>query len=97
RTRRISNGIDAGRAAQSGSNVTTRAKTSVAVSPLKAGFPVNISYNAHPNAHTSDARPASLPLACSGDIYAAVPKSTPGIEAALTRVGEFDTSGTCPS
>src|SRR6187200_3360304 len=52
--------------------------TADAVSPLNAGRPVTISYNTAPSENKS-ARPSTAsPLACSGDMYAAVPIIAPG-------------------
>ena len=46
-------------------------------SPLKTRLPVTISYSTQPNAHTSVRLSTGLPRACSGLMYAAVPKITP--------------------
>jgi hypothetical protein len=46
-------------------------------SPSKARLPVSISYSTHPKPQMSLRLSASRPLACSGDVYAAVPRITP--------------------
>src|SRR5262249_3139855 len=82
--------VDVARASQAGSRARTDARTSVVSSPSKARFPVNISKSTHPNAHTSLRLSAGRPFACSGDIYAAVPRSvpTPVIWAGVVIVGD---------
>ena len=60
-------------------------------SPSKARFPESISKSTHPNAKISVRRSTARPFACSGDIYAAVPRMTPAFVAAmLARVGESE-------
>lgn len=53
------------------------AKVSLAVSPENAATPASISKRTQPNAQMSERRSTRLPRACSGDMYAAVPISTP--------------------
>src|SRR5262245_59222462 len=48
---------------------------------------------AQPNAKMSARRSTTRPFACSGDIYAAVPRIMPGFVAAILRVGEFESAG----
>ena len=79
----------AGIAFKSGSFVTIAASVSVTVSAENNWRPVSISYNTQPNAHISVRLSVGLPRACSGDIYAAVPRITPAV-VPLTTVGEFD-------
>ena len=55
-----------GTRSQSGSFVTTAARTSVIVSPGNACRPVNISYSTTPNAQMSARRSTACPRACSG-------------------------------
>ena len=74
---------------QAASALKTPPRISPKVSPSNAARAVSISYNTHPNAHTSVVRSVSLPFACSGDMYAAVPKITPGTEAPIS-VGKFE-------
>ncbi len=50
---------------------------SLTVSPVKSLFPVSISNNTTPNAQMSARLSTFAPRACSGDMYAAVPKMTP--------------------
>ena len=61
------------------------------VAPGKAGRPVSISKSTHPNAHTSEVRSAACPFACSGDMYAGVPRImlTPVIIAGFGRFGQI--------
>ena len=47
-------------------------------SPPKALLPVSISYSTQPKAQTSVRLSTGLPRACSGHMYAAVPRTTPG-------------------
>src|SRR3974377_161096 len=68
------------------------ASVSVTVSPVNACFPVNISYSTHPNAQMSARRSTVLALACSGDMYAAVPSNTPCIVAMRLMVGDVEMS-----
>src|SRR5438132_1603356 len=83
-------GTSAGSADQFGVDFITDAISSVTSLPSNARVPVNISYRTAPNAHTSVRLSTAFPRACSGDMYAAVPRIT------LTRdiagdaiVGEF--------
>ena len=91
---RIATGISGGNAVQTGSLLSTEASVSLTSSPSNARRPVSISYSTQPNAHTSDRLSASRPLACSGDMYAAVPIMTPWpvIIAGEVIVGEFEIS-----
>ena len=66
------------------------ASVSVTVSPANGRRPVNISQNTTPNAQTSDRLSTGRPRACSGLIYAAVPRITPcTVIAGDIIVGEF--------
>ena len=68
------------------------------VLPSNARLPVGVSKSTQPNTQTSLRLSAGLPFACSGDIYAAVPRIMPiAVIAGLTIVGEtvFGTSITC--
>ena len=49
----------------------------VTSSPRNAGRPLSISYSTQPNAQMSVRRSTALPLACSGLMYAAVPRIMP--------------------
>ena len=51
-----------------------------AVSPLNAGRPVTISYNTAPSENRSERPSTGSPRACSGDMYAAVPMTAPGLD-----------------
>src|SRR5215471_15206890 len=94
RSRRIDDGVSAGSRVQSGSLLITAASVSVTSSPGNARVPVSISYSTQPNAHTSLRRSAGRPFACSGDMYAAVPRIIPAIViAGVVIVGDCDTCG----
>src|SRR5215472_14159633 len=90
-------GVSAGRDFHAGSPPTTAAMVSVTVSRAKAAEPVNISKSTHPKAQMSVRLSASCPRACSGLMYAAVPRITPGIVLLAVVVGDFDRSGHDPS
>jgi len=60
-----------------GSRYSTRDSTSAMSSPAKARFPVSISNSTAPNAQMSARLSTERPLACSGDMYAAVPRIIP--------------------
>ncbi len=47
--------------------------------PVNGTSPANMRYRTTPSAYTSDSGPTSscLPRACSGDMYAGVPKTAP--------------------
>ena len=70
-------GVVAGKSAQSGSRSRIAAMWSETVSPGNAIWPVSISYKTQPNAQTSARLSTALPRACSGDMYAAVPRIIP--------------------
>ncbi len=63
------------------------------VSPSNALLPASISYRTHPNAHTSVRLSTGLPRACSGLMYAAVPRITPAAVPRAVRVGEYEIDG----
>ena len=88
----ISFGTLAGSKDQSGSPRITAARVSETVSPLKAIFPVSISNATAPNDQISARRSTVFPRACSGDIYAAVPRINPALVAAAVSVGELEIS-----
>ena len=71
-----------------------------AVSPLKAGRPVTISYNTAPSENRSDRPSTASPRACSGDMYAAVPMTAPGLDvvgdATTVREADLLSSGSPP-
>ena len=62
---------------QSGSLLTTASSTSGVVAPANARLPVSISYSTAPKEKISLRRSTGRPTACSGDMYAAVPRITP--------------------
>ena len=89
----IAAGVCSGSAAQFGSSLRIATSVSVTVSPSKALFPVSISYSTHPNAQTSARLSTGLPRACSGLMYAAVPRMIPAAVARAVSVGECVTEG----
>ena len=84
-------GVAAGSSEKSGSRSRIAAITSDDVSPSKARRPVSISYSTQPNAQMSVRLSTALPRACSGDMYGAVPSSTPSTVGAII-VGELVSS-----
>src|SRR5215510_14539895 len=70
-------GTEGGSARQYGSPRSTAASVSDTSLPSNARLPVSISNSTHPNAQMSLRLSAGRPFACSGDIYAAVPRRTP--------------------
>ncbi len=74
---RIAGEVLGGSRAQSGSLLIREANVSVTVSPAKTILPVSISKNTQPKAQISVRRSAAFPFACSGDMYAAVPRIIP--------------------
>lgn len=87
--RRSAAGVSAGNSDQSGSLVTTATIRSVVSSPSNARRPVSISYRTTPNAQMSARRSTTRPRACSGAMYAAVPRIIPSCVARPVMVGEF--------
>ena len=86
---RIDGGASGGKAFQSGSRASTEASTSDTSSPSNARLPVSISNRTHPNAQMSLRLSAARPFACSGLMYAAVPRMIPTcVIAGLVIVGE---------
>ena len=72
---------------------STAASVSETVSPSNALRPESISYSTAPNAQMSARLSTDRPRACSGDMYAAVPITTPACVAAAVSVGECVWSG----
>ena len=60
------------------------------MSPWNGWRPVNISYTTTPKEKTSLRWSAGNPFACSGDMYAAVPRMMPAWLAIMLSVGESD-------
>ena len=85
----MAGGVSAGSRDQSGSTFSTDASVSETDSPANAWRPLSISYSTAPNDQISERRSAALPLACSGDMYAAVPMITPAVVAPDDNVGEW--------
>src|SRR4030095_8974386 len=72
-----SGGSAGGSAVQSGSRLRIAAIVSEIVSPENARLPANISYSTQPKAQTSVRLSTAWPRACSGLMYAPVPRITP--------------------
>ena len=82
-------GVSTGSAFQSGCALRSGASVSDTSSPSNARFPVSISKSTQPNAQTSVRLSVNRPLACSGLMYAAVPRITPiAVTTGLTTAGE---------
>ena len=79
----------AGTACVIGLIAQNRASVSETVSPAKSCSPVSISYSTTPKAQMSARLSTAFPRACSGDMYAAVPRITPCMVAAPLIVGEL--------
>ena len=79
-------GVSAGSAPQFGSTCRTAPRTCDTVSPVNSRCPVSISKSTTPNDQMSPRLSTVLPLACSGDIYAAVPMITPICVAAASPI-----------
>ena len=77
---------------QAGSRVTTEARTSRLVTPAKGMCPVSISHTTTPSAQMSARRSSGLPRACSGGMYAAVPRIVPARVRWEVSVGESEGS-----
>ena len=82
-------GVLAGSSFQSGSALMISASVSVTLSPLNAILPANISNRTHPKPQMSARRSTGRPFACSGGMYAAVPRMTPAFVARFVSVGEL--------
>ena len=87
--RRTDGGTSAGSTLKSGSVLSTDARTSEMSSPSNARRPVSISYRTTPNAQMSARLSTLLPFACSGAMYAAVPRIMPICVACAVTVGEL--------
>jgi hypothetical protein len=93
-SRSIGRGVDAGSASHDGSPRRMPASVSVTSSPSNVRRPVNISNSTQPKAQMSARRSTTFPRACSGAMYAAVPRMIPAlvIVAGESIVGEAVTS-----
>ena len=84
-------GTVGGSASQSGSRFSTVASVSDMSSPSNARLPVSISNSTQPNAQMSARLSTVFPRACSGDMYAAVPRIMPAcVIAGVVIVGDID-------
>ena len=83
-------GTSAGKRVQSGSLFSTAPECRARLRPRTPARPVSISYSTQPNAKMSVRWSTGRPFACSGDMYAAVPRITPAFVAAMLSVGEFE-------
>jgi hypothetical protein len=90
RRSRIFFGVRPGRAPHGGSLSRIRAMVSDTVSPRNAARPVNASKRQHPNARMSVLLSRTFPRACSGLMYAAVPRMTPVSVGLRVTVGDSD-------
>jgi hypothetical protein len=87
-------GIDAGNRCQFGSTFITLPSVSAMSSPSNARVPVSNSNRTAPNAQMSARLSTVLPRACSGDMYAAVPRIIPAcVMAGVVIVGACDRPG----
>ncbi len=84
-------GVLGGNASKSIASRSTAASTCATDSPLKTGRPTSISQSTMPNDQMSLRLSTVFALACSGDIYAAVPRMTPAAEARVS-VGDCERS-----
>ena len=67
------------RTAGTGARCRISLNAAAEVAPRNGNFPVAISYNTVPNENRSVRASSSFPNACSGDIYATVPRAEPGL------------------
>jgi hypothetical protein len=88
-SRRTGTGVSGGSVSSGIESFNTDASTSETSLPVNARRPVSISKSTTPNAQTSARRSTGLPRACSGLMYAAVPRINPSSVAGLVIVGEF--------
>ncbi len=89
RVSRSAGGVSSGNLLQSGSALMMLACTWPTLSPPNSCVPVSISYSTQPKAQMSVRLSTTLPRACSGLMYRAVPISTP------TLVSPIGASGGC--
>ncbi len=89
RRRRSDAGTDFGSASRSTGRVSTAASVSETVSPSNNRWPASISNRTTPNAQMSARLSTGLPRACSGLMYAAVPRIMPIAVPALVIVGRI--------
>ncbi len=87
--------MPAGTLVQSGSLCSTAPRMSATDSPGNAGLPERSSYATTPNAQMSALWSAAFPRACSGAMYAAVPRIIPApvSMAGLVTVSASEKSG----
>ena len=96
-TWRTEAGVARGRAARSGSRLRIATSVSEAVTPPKARRPESISASTQPNDQRSVRLSTGCPRACSGLMYAGVPRidpsrvALPAAVAASVSVAETDT------
>ncbi len=80
--------VSAGRRLQSTSPRRTSARVCDTVSPLNSREPESISNRRTPNDQISQRLSTAWPLACSGLMYAAVPRMIPALVEATVSVGD---------
>ena len=85
-------GAVSGNASQSGSRDKTAAMQSESVSPGNARRLLSSSYNTHPNDQMSVRLSKGFPRACSGLMYAAVPRILPSLAPSVVNVGDWGKS-----
>ena len=91
---RTAAGVEAGRASRSSGWWKTAPRVSATLSASNSRRPASISQSRTPKAQMSVRRSIGFPAACSGDMYAAVPRMTPScVPCAAVRVGEFISVG----
>ena len=89
--RRMAGCVVGASAFQSGSVFSTDASVSETVAPSNRRFPVSISHSTTPKPHKSARLSAVVPRACSGDMYAAVPRIMPAcVIAGVVSVGDIE-------
>jgi hypothetical protein len=96
RSRRRLGGTPAGSKRQFGSVLRTDANVSEIVSPVNRRWPASISKTTTPNAQISARLSAGRPLACSGLMYAALPRMRCAAVAAAPAAGDLIASTSVP-
>ena len=73
----MAGGVSGDSNSSGGCSFSTAATVSDTLSPANARLPLSISNSTHPKAQMSVRLSTLRPVACSGDMYAAVPRITP--------------------
>lgn len=74
------------RSGETGVLFSIESNSAAVVSPRKGSMPVATSYSTAPNEKRSVRPSSSLPSACSGDMYATVPRALPGLVRCSSRM-----------